>query len=149
MMLLDKSLDEIIASRSTQMRRAPRRAGRRIVRGRITGRLNGRVGGRAGRVGTRRLRGIVSSTAAAIQAVIDEGSKIIVSNLIEIVLDPKMSLAASSLSQRVTSELPRTRRTGALRRAGRFRSSRPRKTAEELDAEMIDYFGSANQEPAT
>lgn len=81
MMLLDKSLDEIIASRSTQMRRAPRRAGRRIVRGRITGRLNGRVGGRAGRVGTRRLRGIVSSTAAAIQAVIDEGSKIIVSNL--------------------------------------------------------------------
>ncbi|KTW32094.1 uncharacterized protein T551_00776 [Pneumocystis jirovecii RU7] len=235
-MLLDKSLDgtsKIIASRSTQMRRAPRRAGRRIVRGRITGRLNGRVGGRAGRVGTRRLRGIVSSTAAAIQAVIDEGSKIIVSNLtdvhqpsdvteaqikdlfsnsigptrrcflsygpngqskgiatvifqrkadagraykkyegkvidgtrklkIEIVLDPKMSLAASSLSQRVTSELPRTRRTGALRRAGRFRSSRPRKTAEELDAEMIgnsspfpapphpaDYFGSANQEPAT
>ncbi|KAG5517898.1 hypothetical protein PMAC_000353 [Pneumocystis sp. 'macacae'] len=210
---LDKSLDEIIASRSrsAQIRRAPRRGNRRIMRGRIAGRLSSRV---AGRVGTRRFRDIVSSTAAAIQAVIDEGSKIIVSNLpsdvteaqikdlfsnsigptrrcflsygpngqskgiatvvfqrkadagraynkyegkvidgarklkIEIVLDPRMSLATSSLSQRVASAFPRPRKTGGLRRMGRFRAPRPKKTAEELDAEMIDYFGSANQETA-
>ncbi|KAG4305160.1 hypothetical protein PORY_001330 [Pneumocystis oryctolagi] len=212
---LDKSLDEIIASRSSaQARRASRRISGRVSRGRLSGRMRNRVTGRPGRAG--RIRHIVSSTAAAIQAVIDEGSKIIVSNLpsdvteaqikdlfsksigptrrcflsygpngqskgiatvifqrkadagraykeyegklidgtrklkIEIVLDPSISLATSSLSQRVASGLPRSRKTGGLgRRMNRFRTARPKKTAEELDAEMIDYFGSANQETTT
>lgn len=70
---------------------------------------------------------------------------------IEIVFDPSKSLASSSLLQRVTSAPPRERRTGRLgRKMGRFkRTPRPRKTAEELDAEMIDYFGSANQDATT
>lgn len=64
---LDKSLDEIIASRpSGRIRRTPRRM-RRIRT----------------RLGTRKITQIVSATtaAAAIQAVMEEGSKIIVSNL--------------------------------------------------------------------
>lgn len=196
---LDKSLDEIIASRS---RGVPKRMNRKTIRNRVR---------------ARKVARIVSTTAAAIQAVIDEGSKIIVSNLpsdvteaqikdlfsksigptrrcflsygpngqskgiatvifqrkadasraykeyegklidgnrkmkIEIVFDPSKSLASSSLLQRVTSAPPRERRTGRLgRKMGRFkRTPRPRKTAEELDAEMIDYFGSANQDATT
>ncbi|KTW30175.1 hypothetical protein T552_00652 [Pneumocystis carinii B80] len=197
---LDKSLDEIIASRpSGRIRRAPKRM-RKIKT----------------RLGTRKITQIVSATtaAAAIQAVMEEGSKIIVSNLpsdvteaqikdlfsksigptrrcflsygpngqskgiatvifqrkadasrayaqyegrlidgvrkmkVEIVLDPGKSMASSSLSQRIAPGISRGRR---LRKPGkgmgRFkRVSRPKKTLEELDAEMIDYFGSANQE---
>ncbi|KAG5440747.1 hypothetical protein PCK2_000183 [Pneumocystis canis] len=56
---------EIIASRA-QLRRIPRRMNRRSI---------------GSRMGARKVARIVSTTAAAIQAVIDEGSKIIVSNL--------------------------------------------------------------------
>ncbi|QSL66637.1 hypothetical protein MERGE_001020 [Pneumocystis wakefieldiae] len=200
---LDKSLDEIIAARSSRrIRRVPRRM--RRLRTSLE---------------TRKITRIVSATtaAAAIQAVMEEGSKIIVSNLpsdvteaqikdlfsksigptrrcfltygpngqskgiatvifqrkadasraydlyegrlidgvrkmkIEIVLDPAKSIVGSSLSQRIAPGISRERR---FRRSGkglsRFRRvSRPKKTLEELDAEMIDYFGSANQEIIT
>lgn len=70
---------------------------------------------------------------------------------IEIVLDPGKSMASSSLSQRIAPGISRGRR---LKKPGkgtsRFRRvPRPKKTLEELDAEMIDYFGSANQEIVT
>lgn len=64
---LDKSLDEIIAARSSRrIRRVPRRM--RRLRTSLE---------------TRKITRIVSATtaAAAIQAVMEEGSKIIVSNL--------------------------------------------------------------------
>lgn len=63
---LDKSLDEIIASKSAKnFRRASRR-------------MNGFT---RTRLRTKRAARMMSATAAAIQAVMDEGSKIIVSNL--------------------------------------------------------------------
>lgn len=66
---------------------------------------------------------------------------------IEIVLDPSKSSARTSFSQRIAPSMFRRRaprRQG--RRSGRSRTTRIKKTVEELDAEMMDYFKNANQE---